>query len=51
MQRRDGLITVAVLLVCGAILVLFTDVELAAVRWVNCGPLASPEAKADPNCR
>ena len=50
MQRRDSLISVAVLLLCGTILVLFTDVELAAVRWVNCGPLASQEARLSDRC-
>ncbi len=51
MTRRDGLVTGAVLLICAAILVLFTEVEIKAVRWLNCGPLASPAERASEACR
>ena len=51
MTRRDGLVTGAVLLICAAILVLFTEVEIKAVRWLNCGPLASPAQRASEACR
>ncbi len=41
MGRRNTVISLAVLLICGGILVLFTDLELSAVRWLNCGPWPS----------
>ncbi len=47
MNRREALISGGVLLLCAGLLSLFTDVELSLVRWVNCGPLARPEARAD----
>ncbi len=51
MTRRDSLVTAAVLLICAGILVLFTDAEIRAVRWLNCGPLASPAARDSEACR
>jgi hypothetical protein len=45
MTRRDALISAVVLVICSAILVAFTDVELRLVRWVTCGPLASAQAR------
>ena len=50
MNRRDALISTAVLLLCSGILVLFTDVELRLVRWVTCGPLATPAARGAVSC-
>jgi hypothetical protein len=34
-------VSAAVALICAAILVLFTDIELSVLRWINCGPFAS----------
>ncbi len=51
MDRRNTLISLAVLVVCGAILVLFTDLELSAVRWLNCGPLAGQVERRSELCR
>ncbi|MEO1001886.1 MAG: hypothetical protein AAFX65_02095 [Cyanobacteria bacterium J06638_7] len=51
MTRRDSLVTGVVLLICAGILVLFTDVEIRAVRWLNCGPLATPGERASEICR
>jgi hypothetical protein len=51
MGRRNTLISLAVLLVCGAILVLFTDLELTAVRWLNCGPWAGHNERRSEICR
>ncbi|MCP9889173.1 hypothetical protein KBY96_14725 [Cyanobium sp. ATX 6A2] len=51
MTRRDSLVTAAMLLICAGILVLFTDVETKALRWLNCGPLASPAQRASEICR
>jgi hypothetical protein len=50
MNRRDALISTAVLLICSGILVLFTDVEERLVRWVNCGPLATAEEQRSLIC-
>ncbi len=41
MTRRPTWATVAVVLLCSGILVLFTDVEVQLVRWFNCGPIAT----------
>ena len=41
MTRRQTSAAVAVALLCGGILVLFTDVEVQLVRWFNCGPIAT----------
>ena len=51
MQRRDAFISAAVLLICATLLAVFTDIELSLVRWVNCGPLASEEARESRVCR
>ncbi|MBE9172790.1 hypothetical protein IQ216_06750 [Cyanobium sp. LEGE 06143] len=49
--RRDALVSLALVVVCGAILALFTDVELTLVRWVNCGPLAAEESRRSDRCQ
>lgn len=49
--RRDALVSLALVVVCGGILALFTDVELTLVRWVNCGPLAGEESRRSSRCR
>ncbi len=41
MTQRHWIVTAAVAGLCAGILVLFTDIEVALVRWVNCGPLAT----------
>lgn len=51
MERRHSLIALVLLLLCGGILVLFTDLELSVVRWVNCGPLSSPSERRSEVCR
>lgn len=51
MSRRDILISLVVLLLCGGILVLFTDLELSAVRWLNCGPFAGQNERRSAVCR
>lgn len=51
MNKRNSLISLMVLLVCGAILVLFTDVELSLVRWINCGPWAAQADRQSEICR
>lgn len=51
MGKQQTLISAAVLLLCGGILVLFTDIELSAVRWINCGPWANPQERQSQVCR
>ncbi|HGY5535769.1 MAG: hypothetical protein AB8A40_02230 [Prochlorococcus sp.] len=51
MSKRQSWATVAVALLCGGILVLFTDVEVDMVRWFNCGPLATEAEQRSEVCR
>jgi hypothetical protein len=51
MQKRHSVIALAVLLLCGGILVLFTDLEVSLVRWVNCGPWAAGAERRSEVCR
>ena len=51
MSRRQTWVSLAVGVICGGILVLFTDVEVQLVRWVNCGPIATEAEKASDVCR
>jgi hypothetical protein len=51
MDRRQSLIAIVLLLLCGGILVLFTDLELSLVRWVNCGPWSGPSERSSEVCR
>lgn len=52
MGKRNTVIGLALLLLCGGILVLFTDIEVSAVRWLNCGPFASgPRERHSEVCR
>ena len=43
-------VSAAVALICAAILVLFTDIELSVLRWFNCGPFASQGARQSELC-
>jgi hypothetical protein len=47
MNRSHLLITAAVAALCAGILVLFTDIEVSLVRWVNCGPQASEADRSE----
>jgi hypothetical protein len=47
MNRSHLLITAAVAALCAGILVLFTDIEVSLVRWVNCEPLASEADRSE----
>jgi hypothetical protein len=51
MTRRDSLVTAVVLLICGVILVLFTDVETQVEGWLRCGPPATPAGRDSASCR
>ena len=45
MKPPQSLISLVLVILCGGIMVLFTDVELLLVRWVNCGPIATEVRK------
>ena len=51
MTSRQTWATAAVVLLCGGILVLFTDVEVQLVRWFNCGPIATQSEQDSEVCR
>jgi hypothetical protein len=51
MTRGNLLVSAAVALICAGILAVFTDAELAMVRWFNCGPWASETARQESRCR
>ena len=51
MSRRQTWATLAVVLLCGGIFVLFTDVEVGLVRWFNCGPLSTQAEDNSNICR
>ena len=51
MSRRQSLVSLAVALLCGGVLVLFTDVEVGLVRWFNCGPLSTSSEDRSEVCR
>jgi hypothetical protein len=48
---RNWLISGVLVLLCGGILVLFTDIEVTAVHWFNCGPLAPLDERRSEVCR
>lgn len=51
MRQRDLLVGGAVAVVCATILVLFTDIEVKFVNWVNCGPLGGQQERQSEICR
>ena len=51
MKPPQSLISLVLVILCGGILVLFTDVELLLVRWINCSSLATEEKKNYQVCR
>ena len=51
MTQKNWLISGALVLLCGGILVLFTDVEVGLVRWFNCGPLSTSSEDRSEVCR
>jgi hypothetical protein len=48
---RNTVVSGVLVLVCGAILAVFTDVELRVVEWINCGPLSTAEERNSSACR
>ena len=51
MTRKNWLISGVLALLCGGILVLFTDVEMDLIRWLNCRPAASSSELHSDLCR
>jgi hypothetical protein len=51
MSKSDWQVTALLVLICSGILVLFTDVELRLVRWVNCSVLAPGSERRSDVCR
>lgn len=51
MSKSNWLVSALLVLICGGILVLFTDVELRLVRWVNCSGLAPGIERDSAVCR
>ena len=51
MNKRDAVVSLVVLLLCGGLLVLFTDVEVGVVRWINCGPIGGAGERHSELCR
>ena len=50
-NKRQTLSTVVVAMLCVGILVLFTDLEVQLVRWVNCGTIATEAERESEVCR
>lgn len=51
MTKQHWLVSGALVLLCGGVLVLFTDVEDSLVRWLNCGPNATASELSSSICR
>ena len=51
MTSPQSLETLAVSALCVGILVLFTDIEVQLVRWVNCSAIATEAEKNSDVCR
>ena len=51
MNPRHLLVSGAVALICTVILVLFTDIEVKLLRWINCGPFAVHQDRNSRVCR
>ena len=51
MNGRQSLVSGVVALVCAGVLVLFTNIEVQVIRWLNCGPLANEKEQTSTVCR
>ena len=51
MTSRQTLASLAVSALCVGILVLFTDIEVQLMRWVNCSAIATEAEKNSDVCR
>ncbi|MCP9775247.1 hypothetical protein [Cyanobium sp. WAJ14-Wanaka] len=50
MTSKNWLISGVLVLLCGGVLVAFTDIEVRAVRWVSCGPLSTAQEDKSELC-
>ena len=50
MNGRQSLVSGVVALVCAGVLVLFTNIEVQVIRWLNCGPLATESEQTSTIC-
>ena len=51
MNGRQSLVSGMVVLLCMGVLVLFTDIEVKVIRWLNCGPFATESEQSSTVCR
>jgi hypothetical protein len=51
MNKQDLLVSGVVAVACAGILVLFTDIEVDVVHWINCSPLADPIDRQSTFCQ
>ena len=51
MTSRQTLATLVVSALCVGILVLFTDIEMQLVRWVNCSAITKEAEEKSDVCR
>ena len=51
MNGRQSLVSGVVVLLCMGVLVLFTDIEVKVIRWLNCGPFATESEQTSTVCR
>ena len=51
MTKRDLLVSGAVAVACSAILVVFTDIEVDLLRWINCSAVAVPTDRQSAFCQ
>lgn len=51
MTKTQALVTGGLFAFCAGILVVFTDIEVSAVRWFSCGPLATANEQRSEACR
>jgi hypothetical protein len=51
LSKQHWFVTGLLVLLCGGILVAFTDIEVRAVRWINCGPFSTHREDHSELCR
>jgi hypothetical protein len=51
MRASTIAISAAVAALCAGLLVLFTDIEVSMVRWINCGPLSTQQEDSSELCK
>ena len=51
MNARNWLVSGVLVVLCGGILVLFTDIEVSMVRWFSCGPFSTQGEERSELCQ